>query len=72
MKIQSELFEGVFYEAEDCIHIPNMLQNYKYLNNGGRKDLVDIICGSNNRMIFVYKKTPLMNELYDKWCNHQL
>ena len=54
MKIQSELFEGVFYEAEDCIHIPNMLQNYKYLNNGGRKDLVDIICGSNNRMIFVW------------------
>lgn len=72
MKIQSELFTGLEYEAEDCIHIVNMAQNYKYMNAGAGKELVDIICGSNNRIIFVYNKTPFMNDLYDKWCKHEL
>jgi hypothetical protein len=71
MKIKSDLL-GIEYEAEDCIHIPNMLQNYKYLNSGGVTELVDIICGSNNRLIFVWRKSPLMELLYDKWCNHEL
>ena len=53
--------------------IPNMKQNYRYLNSGKCKDqLVDIVCGNDDKLVFVWKKSKIMDELYDKWCKHEL
>lgn len=61
------------YQEEDCVHIPNMLQNYKYLNSEvANDDLMDIVCGSDNKLVFVWRKSPITNMLYDKWCKHEL
>lgn len=50
--------------------IPNMAQNYMYLNSPLSKgQLVDIIPGQNKRVVFVWKKSKEMNELYKMWCN---
>lgn len=72
IKIQSKI-TGVIYEGEDARYIPNMLQNYKYLkSNEAFDDLVDIICGSDNKLVFVWKKSETMDKLYDKWCKREL
>lgn len=50
-----------------------MKQNYKYLNSGkATNQLVDIICGDNDMLVFVWKKSEVMDELYDLWCRHEL
>lgn len=50
-----------------------MQQNYKYLNSSlSAGQLVDIICGNENRIVFVWKKSQQMNELYKLWCEHKL
>ena len=50
-----------------------MQQNYKYLNSGKANDqLVDIICGEENKLVFVWKKSKVMDELYSKWCRREL
>ena len=68
----SKLFDKS-YEMENVRLIPNMQQNYKYLNSGrANNQLVDIICGADNRIIFVWEKSEIMNELYDKWCKREL
>lgn len=72
MKVTSEI-TGQEYEAEDCLFIPNMLQNFKYLKTGlANSELVDIVCGKDEKLIFVWKKSPLMSQLYDLWCKHEL
>lgn len=72
MKSYSDLFD-YWYDSEDVRYIPNMLQNYKYLDNPKSKgQLVDIICGSDNKIVFVWNKSKEMNELYDLWCKHEL
>ena len=72
IKITSKI-TGKIYEGEDVRYIPNMLQNYKYLNSTEAfDDLLDVICGSDNKLVFVWKKTEKMNELYDKWCKREL
>ncbi|WP_434311464.1 hypothetical protein [Hominifimenecus sp. rT4P-3] len=72
MRAYSELFH-CFYEMEDCILIPNMKQNFKYLNSGKVGDLLmDIICGSDGRLVFVWQKAPALKELYLLWCDRQL
>lgn len=50
-----------------------MQQNYKYLSSSlSNGQLVDIICGNENRIVFVWKKSKEMNELYKLWCGHKL
>lgn len=50
-----------------------MKQNYRYLNSGkATNQLVDIICGDDDRLVFVWNKSEIMDELYDKWCKHEL
>lgn len=72
MREYSDIFNWE-YEAEDVRYIPNMQQNYKYLNSSlSAGQLVDIICGNENRIVFVWKKSPQMNELYKLWCEHKL
>ena len=50
-----------------------MQQNYKYLSSPlPHGQLVDVICGNENRIVFVWKKSKEMNELYKMWCNREL
>lgn len=54
-------------------YIPNMQQNYKYLTSPlSHGQLVDIICGNENRIVFVWKKSKEMDELYKLWCERKL
>ena len=50
-----------------------MQQNYKYLNSTkSQGQLADIICGNNNKIVFVWKKSKEMDELYKLWCERKL
>ena len=72
IKEYSDLFKH-WYDSEDVRHIPNMQQNYKYLNSPiSNGQLVDIVCGNDNKLVFVWRKSNEMNELYDLWCKHKL
>ena len=72
MKEYSDLFQSN-YESEDVRYIPNMAQNYKYLSSEkSHGQLVDIICGNDNKIVFVWKKSKQMNELYRLWCERKL
>ena len=69
MNKKSELF-NIWYNTVDTIVIPNMQQNYFYLGSELSKGaLVDIICGDNNRVCFVWQKTDGTRELYKEWCS---
>lgn len=66
-----------YYEADDgnLVYITNFVQCSKYLNNGGVPDLCDILYTGTDRpdtIVFVFRKTPLIKELYKKWQNHEL
>ncbi len=68
----SEIFKTE-YDSEEVRYIPNMTQNYKYLNNSlSSGQLVDIFCGKDNKIVFAWKKSKEMSELYKKWCDHEL
>lgn len=56
------------------LYISNMIQCYRYLQNGAEKDLVDILYTDTKKdcLVFVFKRTPLMKELYDRWQRHEL
>lgn len=46
-----------------------MAQNFMYLNSHLSKgQLVDVIPGQNKRVVFVWKKSKEMTELYKRWC----
>ena len=68
----SDIFK-TSYDSDDVRYIPNMQQNYKYLSSPlSAKQLVDIICGNDNRIVFVWKKSEQMDELYKLWCERKL
>lgn len=47
-----------------------MAQNYMYLDSSLSKgQLVDVIPGQNKRVVFVWRKSKEMSELYQTWCN---
>ena len=72
MREYSDIF-NTYYDSEDVRYIPNMQQNYKYLRCPlSHGQLVDVICGNENRIVFVWKKSKEMNELYKMWCNREL
>lgn len=56
------------------VYICNMIQCYKYLQNGAENDLVDILYTDTKKdcLVFVFNKSPLINELYKKWQSHEL
>ena len=56
------------------IYLTNMVQCYKYLQNGAESELVDILYTDTKKdcLVFVFKKSPLINELYKKWQDHEL
>ena len=56
MREYSDIF-NTYYDSEDVRYIPNMQQNYKYLSSPlSHGQLVDVICGNENRIVFVWKK----------------
>lgn len=68
----SDIFDTE-YDSEEVRYIPNMQQNYKYLSSPlSHGQLVDIICGNENRIVFVWKRSKEMNELYRLWCDRKL
>lgn len=72
MREYSDIFKSE-YDSDEVRYIPNMQQNYKYLSSPlSNGQLVDIICGNEGRIVFVWKKSPAMNELYKLWCDHKL
>ena len=47
-----------------------MAQNYMYLDSPLSKgQLVDIVPGQNKRVVFVWRKSKEMSELYQTWCS---
>ena len=72
MRKYSDIF-NTYYDSEDVRYIPNMQQNYKYLSSPlSHGQLVDVICGNENRIVFVWKKSKEMTELYKMWCDRKL
>ena len=72
MRAYSDIF-NTYYDSEEVRYIPNMQQNYKYLSSPlSHEQLLDIICGNENRIVFVWKRSKEMNELYRLWCDRKL
>lgn len=66
-----------YYEADggNLVYVTNPVQAARYLNNGAVEDLCDILYSGTKRpdtLVFVFKKTPLIKELYRKWNAHEL
>ena len=66
-----------YYDADNSnvVYIANMVQCAKFLKNGASEDLVDLLYENtrrDNSLVFVFKKTPLIKELYRKWQAHEL
>ena len=66
-----------WYDADDgnVVYVTNMLQAQRYLKNDAVEELVDILYTGTRRddsLVFVFKKTPLIKELYKKWQAHEL
>lgn len=76
MQLYSRLLNK-YYNADDgnLVYITNMLQAVRFLNNGAVEDLCDILYSGTKRpdtLVFVFKKTPLIKDLYRKWNAHEL
>lgn len=58
----------------NVVYISNMIQCCRYLQNGAQEDLMDILYTDtrNDCLVFVFRKSPLIQELYKKWQNHDL
>lgn len=60
----------------DVLYLTNMQQVYKMLNTDERVSdlLVDILYTDTKKdcLVFVFKRDPLMSELYEKWKAHEL
>lgn len=68
---------GKYYDADNgnVVYISNILQVARYLKNGAQEDLVDILYDGVKRedtLVFVFLKTPRIQELYKKWQAHEL
>ena len=65
-----------YYDADNAIYISNFQQVYKYLNASDEvaENLVDILYSGTRKdcLVFVFNKTPVMQELYRKWQAHEL
>lgn len=75
MDVYSKLLNK-YYDPECAVYISNFQQVYKYLNASEEvaENLVDILYSGTRRdcLVFVFKKTPIIQELYKKWQAHEL
>ena len=75
MRKYSTLLKQFYEDDGSLVYITNFIQCSKFLNNGGVEDLCDILYSGTKRadtIVFVFRKTPLIQELYRKWQNHEL
>ena len=59
----------------NVIYLSNCLQVAKYLQNGASEFLVDILYDGvkkENTLVFVFLKTPEIQDLYRRWQSHEL
>ena len=65
-----------YYDPDGAIYISNFHQVYKYLNASEEvaDNLVDILYSGTRKdcLVFVFKRTPIMQDLYKKWQAHEL
>lgn len=65
-----------YYDSDNVAYLTNLCQVYKYLNASEEvaSDLVDILYSGTRKdcLVFVFNKSPLIKELYEKWKNHDL
>lgn len=61
-------------DNSSVIYVVNVVQAYKYLQNGASEDLVDILYTNtkNDCLVFVFRKSPFIKKLYELWNNHEL
>lgn len=75
MKTYSKLLNK-YYDSDSAIYISNFQQVYKYLNASEEvaENLVDILYSGTRKdcLVFVFNRTPIMQELYKKWQAHEL
>lgn len=64
-----------YYDSDKVIYLTNMCQVYKYLNTSDNvaSDLVDILYSGTRKdcLVFVFNKSQTIQELYQKWKNHE-
>jgi hypothetical protein len=75
MRKYSTLLNKWYDDDGQLVYVTNFVQCSKFLNNGAVEDLCDILYSGTKRpdtLVFVFKKTPLIKELYRKWQNHEL
>ena len=74
MRVYSRLLNR-YYDDDNVVYLVNWLQVARYMKNGGEEFLVDILCDKAKKedtLVFVFEKTPEIQELYRKWNNHEL
>lgn len=74
MRVYSRLLNR-YYDDDKVVYLVNWLQVAKYMKNGGEEFLVDILCDKAKKedtLVFVFEKSPLIQELYRKWNAHEL
>lgn len=75
MLTYSRLF-GKYYDSDKVLYLTNFQQVYRYLNASEEvaENLVDILYSGTRKdcLVFVFNKTPIMQELYRKWQSHEL
>ena len=61
-------------DNSSVIYVVNVVQAYKYLQNGASEDLVDILYTNtkNDCLVFVFIKSPSLKKLYELSNNHEL
>lgn len=71
MREYSEVFKH-YYNMEDSLVIVNMKQNHFYLSSPlSQGKLMDVSPGRDDKVVFIWKKSKEMNELYHQWCNRE-
>jgi hypothetical protein len=75
MKTYSRLMNR-YYDSDRVCYLTNFQQVYKYLNASEEvaDSLVDILYSGTRKdcLVFVFEKTQLIKELYEKWNKHEL
>ena len=75
MKTYSKLLNK-YYDPDKVAYITNFKQVYQYLNASEEvvDDLVDILYSGTRKdcLVFVFNRSPLLQELYKKWQAHEL
>lgn len=77
MQTYSRLLNKYYDPAnESVVYLTNFQQIFKYLNASEEvaDDLLDILYTGTRKdcLVFVFRKSPIIKELYKKWQNHEL